>query len=76
MTDGTVIIMEDGSRWRPSSSSDRIKCDSCDNEVDTPAEVASYPSGLCPQCNNPWTGAETRHTNIYVTAPESMAGEA
>jgi len=73
MTD-TIITMADGSKWRPAQSSDTIKCVSCDNLVDTPAEVASYPSGTCPNCNSPWTGVEQRHTSIVVTAPESIQG--
>ena len=76
MSDGTVITMSDGSNWRPATSVDRIQCASCDNLVDTPAEIASYPSGRCPQCGNLWTGAESRHTEITVTAPEAIKGEA
>ena len=75
MSDETIITMNDGSRWKPSTSSDTIKCATCDNLVDTPAEVASYPSGQCPQCNNPWTGSEVKHTTITVTAPQPIRGD-
>ena len=43
MTD--ILIMPDGSRWKPSSSSDTVECVNCDNAVDTPEEIASYPDG-------------------------------
>ena len=72
----TIIITPDGSRWKPSTSSDTVHCVSCDNAVDTPEEIASYPSGNCPQCGDPWTGAERRSTSITVTAPEAVRGEA
>jgi predicted RNA-binding Zn-ribbon protein involved in translation (DUF1610 family) len=48
MTD--ILIMPDGSRWKPSTSSDIVECVSCGNEVDTPEEIASYPDGNCPDC--------------------------
>ena len=41
----TVITMDDGGRFYPSSSTDSVQCSSCDNVVDTPSEVASYPDG-------------------------------
>lgn len=75
MTD-TLIIMPDGSKWKPASSSDTLHCDSCPNIVDTPEEIASYPEGNCPDCNNPWTGKERKNTAITVTAPEAISGEA
>lgn len=62
--------------WKPSTSSDTVHCENCDNAVDTPEEVLSYPSGNCPQCGNPWTGGERRSTSITVTAPEAVRGEA
>ena len=40
MTD--ILIMPDGSRWKPSTSSDTVECVSCGNAVDTPEEIASY----------------------------------
>ena len=46
MTD--ILIMPDGSRWKPSSSSDTVECVNCNNAVDTPEEIASYPDGNCP----------------------------
>ena len=75
MTD-TIITMPDGSRWKPSSSSDTVHCVNCENVVDTPEEVASYHDGNCPDCGQSWTGAEKRSTKITVTAPEAIRGEA
>ena len=72
----TVITMPDGSRWKPSTSSDTLHCVNCENIVDTPAEIASYPDGNCPDCGENWTGSERRNTSITVTAPEPMSGEA
>ena len=72
MTD--ILIMPDGSRWKPSTSSDIIKCVSCDNEVDTPEEIASYTNGKCPICGQSWTGSEKRSTTIVVTMPEKISG--
>ena len=60
----TVINMPDGSRWSPSSSTDVVKCANCENEVDTPAEIASYPDGDCPDCGEPWTGSGKKNYNI------------
>lgn len=74
MTD-TIINMPDGSQWRPATSSDTIHCSNCNNAVDTPEEVASYPGGNCPNCNTPWTGAENKSTSISVTAPQAISGE-
>ena len=71
----TVITMPNGSKWRPATSSDKITCVHCDNEVDTPAEIASYPDGTCPNCGQSWTGSEKRSTSITVTAPEAISGE-
>jgi len=70
-----VIIMPNGSRWRPSTSQDMVHCANCDNAVDTPEEVLSYPSGNCPDCGQSWTGSERRSTSIIVTAPEAISGE-
>ena len=52
MSDETIIIMDDGGRFRPSTSVDKIQCHNCDNLVDTPEEVASYPDGNCPDCGS------------------------
>jgi len=71
-----VITMTDGSKWKPSSSREVVSCASCPNEVDTPAEIASYPTGNCPDCGNPWTGNEKRSTIIQVTMPEALSGGA
>jgi len=76
MSDDTVIIMDDGSKWRPSTSTDSVKCASCHNLVDTPAEIASYPDGNCPNCGNSWTGSEEKSTLIQVTMPTSLSGGA
>jgi len=72
----TVITMPDGTRWKPSTSSDTLHCVNCENIVDTPAEIASYPDGNCPDCGENWTGSERRNTSITVTAPEPISGEA
>ena len=50
MSDDTILIMSNGSKWKPATSSDIVHCVHCDNAVDTPAEVASYPDGNCPDC--------------------------
>ena len=76
MSDGTIISMPDGSKWKPSTSRDVVHCVTCSNEVDTPAEIASYPTGNCPQCGSSWTGEENRSTIIQVTMPESITGGA
>ena len=75
MTD-TILIMDNGSKWKPSSSTDTVHCVNCDNAVDTPEEMASYPDGNCHDCGESWTGAERRSTSITVTAPEAILGEA
>lgn len=72
---GDVITMPDGSQWKPSTSSDTVHCVNCNNAVDTPEEVLSYPNGNCPQCGSSWTGTERRSTKIIVTAPEPIKGE-
>ena len=74
MTD-TILTMDDGSKWKPSSSTDTVHYVNCSNAVDTPAEIASYPSGNCPDCGESWTGSEMRSTSITVTAPEALSGE-
>jgi hypothetical protein len=50
----------------PAKSVDHIQCATCDNLVDTPEEIASYPDGRCPKCFYPWTGVERRDTYITV----------
>ena len=72
MTD--ILIMPDGSRWKPSASSDTVECVNCDNAVDTPEEIASYPDGNCPDGGESWTGSEKRSTTIVVTMPEQISG--
>ena len=59
MTD-TIITMSNGSTWRPSGSVDTVHCVNCENAVDTPEEVASYPEGNCPNCGQNWTGSEKK----------------
>jgi DNA-directed RNA polymerase subunit RPC12/RpoP len=76
MSQGTVLTMPNGSRWRPSTSRDVVLCATCSNEVDTPEEILSYPDGDCPQCGSSWTGAEKRSTSVQVTMPESITGGA
>ena len=75
MTD-TIITMFNGSKWKPATSSDTVHCVNCDNAVDTPEEIATYPDGNCPDCGESWTGKERRSTSITVTAPEAISGEA
>jgi predicted RNA-binding Zn-ribbon protein involved in translation (DUF1610 family) len=75
MTDQTVIQMVDGSKWSPSTSSDKVHCVNCGNIVDTPEEIASYPNGKCPECGEPWTGAERKDVSISVTVPQQLGGE-
>jgi len=70
-----ILIMPDGSRWKPSTSSDTVECVNCNNAVDTPEEIASYPDGNCPDCGESWTGSEKRSTIIIVTMPEQMSGD-
>ena len=74
MSDETIIVMADGSRWNPSTSEDKLQCHNCDNLVDTPEEVASYPDGNCPDCDESWTGETKRHTKITVTMPQAAGG--
>ena len=74
--DEHIIVIGDGSRFRPSTSVDKLQCHSCGNLVDTPEEVASYPDGKCPNCGKSWTAETKRHTAITVTAPEAISGEA
>jgi len=74
MSDETVIVMADGSRWNPSTAEDKLQCHNCDNLVDTPEEVASYPDGNCPNCGESWTESTKRHTKITVTAPSPAGG--
>ena len=71
-----IIQMPNGTQWKPSTSSDIVHCVSCENAVDTPEEIASYQSGNCPDCGEPWTGSERRSTTIVVTMPEQIVGEA
>jgi len=60
--------------WLPATTSDKVYCVNCSNEVDTPEEIASYPNGNCPQCGNSWTGAEKRDTSISVASPTPLGG--
>lgn len=58
--------------WKPSTSTDTVHCANCNNAVDTPEEIASYPDGNCPDCGQSWTGGEKRSTSIQVTMPDSI----
>lgn len=71
----SIIDMPDGGRWLPSTSTETIKCASCDNVVDTVDERASYPDGNCPECGDPWTGKERKDAVICVTMPQAISGE-
>ena len=73
MTD-QIITMPDGTQWKPSTSSDTVHCMNCENAVDTPEEIASYPDGNCPDGGQSWTGNERKSTTIQVTVPEKIAG--
>ena len=72
MSDDTILIMSNGSKWRPSIF--KTIHSSCNNAVDTPEEIASYPDGNCPQCGNTWTGSESRVRISQL--PEAISGEA
>jgi len=75
MSDETVIVMADGSRWNPATTEDRLQCGNCDNLVVTPEEIASYPDGACPNCGESWTVETSKfHTRILVTAPSPAGG--
>tara|TARA_R100000541_G_scaffold10115_1_gene17932 strand:- start:99 stop:332 length:234 start_codon:yes stop_codon:yes gene_type:complete len=76
MSDETIIVLPDGTKWRPSTSRDVVNCATCENEVDTPEEIASYPDGKCPNCGSSWTGSENRSTMVQVTMPDSIIGGA
>ena len=76
MSDNTIFTMDDGSKWKPSTSRDLIHCANCGNAVDTPEEIQSYPGGNCPDCGNSWTGDESKSTIIQVTMPQSITGGA
>lgn len=75
MSNDNVLVMPNGSRWSPSTSSAKVHCVNCGNEVDTPEEIASYPDGNCPDCGQAWTGAERRDVAISVTVPQALGGE-
>jgi len=62
--------------WLPAKTKDLVQCATCDNKVDTPEEVLTYPDGNCPQCGNPWTGSEKRSTLIEVASPVAASGGA
>ncbi len=74
MSEETVIQMGNGGLWRPSSSRTYLICVKCNNEVDTPEEIRSYPDGQCPQCGSNWTRTESLNTVVQVTMPESIKG--
>lgn len=74
MTGETIITMPDGGQWKPATSTDKLQCHACDNLVDTPEEVASYPDGDCPECGQTWTAETKRHTAVTVTMPQAISG--
>ena len=76
MSDEHIIVLGNGTHWKHSTSRDLIHCASCENAVDTPEEIASYPDGNCPDCGNSWTGSEATGVSISVTATEAISGEA
>lgn len=73
MTD-TIITMKNGKQYSPVKSIIFMHCQACENVVDTPEEIASYPDGYCPDCGNLWTGKESRSTSIAVTSPDPLTG--
>lgn len=52
----------------------RIECDKCGKNIDTPAEVASLSTVLCPECDTPRSEEQTQSVSVMVTAPESIKG--
>lgn len=68
--------MSQSTIWMPAKTKDMVHCVHCDNAVDTPEEVASYPDGNCPDCGQSWTGDEKRSTMIEVTMPVALTGGA
>jgi hypothetical protein len=72
MSDVTVIRTPNGSEWSPSTSVPMVHCSNCGNAVDTPEEEATYPDGQCPECSQPWTGAENKGVKISVTSPAPL----
>ena len=68
----TIITMDDGGRFYPSSSTDSVQCNNCDNIVDTPAEIASYPDGNCPDYAKACTDAK-QHTSTTVTITQAAS---
>jgi|TARA_R110000823_G_scaffold2684_4_gene10768 predicted RNA-binding Zn-ribbon protein involved in translation (DUF1610 family) len=57
------------------TSFNKIVCSGCDNQVDTPEEISSYPEGNCPECGDPWTGDESKHASVMATMPVSAGGD-
>ena len=72
MSDESIITLEDGSKWRPSTSTDSVSCALCPNVVDTPQRLRLGRRVIVLICGNPWTGNEKRSTVISVTVPESI----
>ena len=69
------LTVVDGVRYLPATSEDVVSCANCGNDVDTPEELASYPSGSCPECGNSWTGTETKSTTNRVTVPAALGAD-
>lgn len=74
MSDATIIRAPNGSEWSPATSVPMVHCANCGNAADTPEEEATYPDGQCPDCGQPWTGAEGKGVKIAVTAPAPVRG--
>ena len=72
MSDDTILIMSNGSKWKPSTSQDLIRVLLVIMQL-IPQEIASYPDGNCPQCGNTWTGSESKGVRIFATAPEAIS---
>jgi hypothetical protein len=72
----TILTLPEDRGRDASAGTDKVYCEGCDNVVDSPDTIASYPSGECPQCGTAWTGKEKRSTLIQVTMPESIMGGA
>ena len=60
--------------YNPATSTDMVKCANCDNLVDTPEQIESYPDGNCPESGSSRTGEEKRSTIIQDTVPKTLGG--
>jgi ribosomal protein S26 len=77
MSDEHIIVIGDGSRFRPSTSVDRLQCHHCDNCGRHTRRSCLIPRWqLVLTVEQSWTAETKRHTAITVTAPEAISGEA